>query len=140
MALLARRLSTGTLLRVALLAQAAGFASWLGMGPTGGGDAFGVPIRSAADACLMAGTTTLVLRAAPRGREALAYALLLAVPTFLGSGLLLPLALGLRLGWHATVVAAIAVSVVVALAVPLLPRELSAGRDGVAPRNAQGTG
>jgi hypothetical protein len=108
------------------------------LGPTGGGDAFGVPIRSAADACLMAGTTTLVLRAAPRGREALAYALLLGLPTFLGSGLLLPLVIGL--GWSATVTAAIAASVVVALAVPLLPRELTAGRDGVAPRNAHGTG
>jgi hypothetical protein len=130
-ALMARRLSTGTLLRVCLVAQALGFATWLRLGPTGGVDGFGPPIRFAADACLMAGITTLALRAAPRGREALGYGLLLAVSAFVGYGVLLPLVLPLGLGWSGTVILAIAISLLAMGAVSLLPRELTAGRDGV---------
>jgi hypothetical protein len=77
----------------------------------------------------MAGITTLVLRAAPRGREALAYALLFAIPGFLGPVLLLPLVIGLT--WALTVLAAIAISVLAAAAVSLLPRSIREGRDGV---------
>ena len=125
--LCSRRLSTGTLLRMSLLVQAVGFASWLRMAQ---GDAVGTVVRSVADAWVMMGLTTLAFRAVPRGREALGYALLFPLPTLL-SAMLSPLAL--RLGGPATAGAAIGMSVLMALAVALLPRAIRQGRDGALP-------
>jgi MFS family permease len=122
-----RRLSTATLLRISLLVQAVGFASWLHVAS---GDAGGTVVRNVADACVMMGLTTLAFRSVPRGREALGYALLFLSP-LLVSPILAPLAF--QIGGPGTIAAPIAASVLMALAVGLLPRAIRQGRDGAPP-------
>jgi hypothetical protein len=87
-ALLARRLSTGTVLRISLIAQAIGFASWFPVGP--GHDPFGPLPRAVADGCMFMGMATLAIRAAPRAREAFGYALMMGIPAVAGSVLIMP--------------------------------------------------
>jgi hypothetical protein len=123
-AVLCRRMSAGTLLRLALLARALAFLTLLPDAPVGPGVLH--MVRSLAEISSLLPLTTLVIRAAPRGREAIGYALLMGVPGVVGPILTAPLVALLRPSLPMGVAAAAGAAVLTCLGVSLLPKELTA--------------